>query len=148
MNRIVMVCTGNTCRSPMAEALMRRALAERGIKGVSVSSAGVAAYPGDRASPEAVREMAGLGIDLGGHRAAHVNDVALDGALVLCMTDAHKAAVLRVAPAADVHTIMARAGLTGSVPDPFGQGQTAYAHCAAQLVHAIDLIADQFRKGM
>lgn len=148
MKRIVMVCTGNTCRSPMAEALMRRALHERGVEGVSVSSAGVSAYPGDRASPEAVRQMEAQGMDIGGHRATNIADVALDGALVLCMTEPHRSAVLRIAPTAEAITLMARAGLAGSVSDPFGQGQAAYEQCATQMARAIDIIADEIRKEM
>ncbi len=148
MRRIVMVCTGNTCRSPMAEALMRHALLARGIKDVSVSSAGTSAFPGDRASVEAQRAMASRGLDIATHRAQNLSDVALDEALVLCMADSHLRAVKRLSPDADARMLMACAGLTGNVPDPFGQGQAAYENCANQMARAIELIADRIRKEM
>ena len=72
---VLFVCTGNTCRSPMAEGMFRQRVAERlGCKpeevddrGVMVMSAGISAMMGGRPSPEAVTVMADLGIDLSAH---------------------------------------------------------------------------------
>ncbi|HRI16518.1 MAG TPA: protein-tyrosine-phosphatase, partial [Verrucomicrobiota bacterium] len=66
MKTLLFVCTGNTCRSPMAEALARRALANR--PGWRVYSAGLGAVNGQPPSPHAVRAMRMLGLDISGHR--------------------------------------------------------------------------------
>ena len=67
---ITFVCTGNTCRSPMAEAIARGIIAEDGLRGVTVGSAGTAAWPGAPASDGALRAAARAGLDLGSHRSA------------------------------------------------------------------------------
>ena len=72
---VLLVCTGNTCRSPMAEAICRDMVAKRlgcptdemEDRGVIVTSAGIAAMMGGRASPEAVEMMSAMGLDLAGH---------------------------------------------------------------------------------
>ena len=69
MYRVVLVCTGNTCRSPLAEALLRQALAARGVTGVEVSSAGTGAWEGAPASEGAYLVALEHGLDLSGHRA-------------------------------------------------------------------------------
>ena len=144
--RIVMVCTGNTCRSPMAEALMRNALQTRGIEGVEVCSAGLAVSAGDGANEEAIAQMRKMGCDLRPHRATPIEDAPIDGALVLCMTRGHADAVLRMEPHAEVHLLMECAGLSGAVSDPFGGGSAAYAHCAEQMQRAIEKIADRLNQ--
>src|SRR5690606_14203652 len=65
---LLFVCTGNTCRSPLAEAVARREIARRGWHNVAVRSAGVAAEPGSPATEEAVIAAAELGLDLSQHR--------------------------------------------------------------------------------
>lgn len=139
--QIVMVCTGNTCRSPMAEALMRRALEECGVEGVGVRSAGVSALGGSPVSLEAVIEMRARGLDIEPHRARPVADVSLSGALVLCMTGAHAARLRRIAPDADIHVLMDFAGFHGDIDDPLGQGPEAYKRAADQIWQAVQIIA-------
>ncbi|HET9870670.1 MAG TPA: low molecular weight phosphatase family protein, partial [bacterium] len=64
--KIVFVCTGNTCRSPMAEGLLKKAAAEAGLA-LQVASAGLAAFPGLPAAPEALEACREKGVDLSGH---------------------------------------------------------------------------------
>ena len=105
---VLFVCTGNTCRSPLAEALCKAALARRlgcpeselPRKGFVVNSAGVMAYPGGDASPGAADVARAYGADLTGHRSRLVDPDLLEAATdVIAMTAAHAAGnVVRCSP--------------------------------------------------
>ena len=134
--KLLFVCTGNTCRSPMAEALARALALEKGMA-LSAASAGLAAVQGQGASAGALAAMAGRGLSLAGHRARRFEpDMARD-ALVLAMTRAHAARLQGLAPWADVRTIGEWAKTNEEVLDPFGGSAARYAACAEQLAALI-----------
>ena len=88
--KVVFVCTGNLCRSPMAEGLLRHSLAERGCNGVEVTSVGTWAYADNPAMPEAVETLRELGIDLSQHRSRAVDEAELNEAdVIVVMTSVH-----------------------------------------------------------
>ena len=130
--RVLFVCTGNTCRSPMAEALARRELAERGWTQVEVASAGVAAGSGSPASDGAVEAAAGDGLDVSGHRSTPLTaEMVEESDLVLVMSPSHLARVLQLGGEGRVALIGAFADggegvLEASVPDPFGGDAEEY----------------------
>ena len=126
MQRILFVCTGNTCRSPMAAGLFAKMLQERGVTGIAVASAGLAAFDGAPASAEAVEVMRQFGVDLSGHRTRRLTrEMVLTADLVLTMTKRHKEAVLALAPeaAGKVFTLREFAGNFAGGTDPGAAGK-------------------------
>jgi len=136
--RIVFICTGNTCRSSMAEALARQWLDNNApaAAGVEVTSAGLAAWSGSPASDNAVKVMAAAGIDLTAHRAKPLTgELVRESDVVLVMTDSHKRAITDNFPdfAPKVFTLGEFTGSNTDVPDPFGQPVHIYEKCAIKL---------------
>lgn len=138
---VVLVCTGNTCRSPMAEALLRKRLADRlGCKieelddrGVVVMSAGVSAAPGGRSTPEAVDVMRERGLDLSQHESQPMSDRLVRFAdLILTMTRSHRETLLAHWPEAEPRTHLISHG-RGEVSDPIGGPLEHYRRCAEQI---------------
>jgi protein-tyrosine phosphatase len=100
MTSILVVCTGNVCRSPMAEGLLRKALVDvLGDDAPAVSSAGIAGWEGSAAMPEAVAAAAELDVDIAGHRARRLRPGMAETAdLVLGMSREHRDAIVRSTP--------------------------------------------------
>lgn len=141
---VLMICSGNTCRSPMAEGLARKMIAsslgltegDLDAAGVRVISAGVFASPGLPVSPEAVEVMSRKGVKIAGHRSRMLERENINEAdLILCMTGSHRRAVLAMSPSAADKTLMLDA--TGDIEDPIGAGQGAYDRCAAAIENAL-----------
>ena len=140
--RIVMVCTGNTCRSPMAEHLLKRRLGEEGISNVAVESAGLAAYPGQPASGGALRAMNKRGVEgLAQHKARQFTQGVGQGALVLCMAQSHCDYIKGAWPGVNVHLLREYAGLGGDIADPYGQDDAAYERAAQQIEQAVQALS-------
>jgi protein-tyrosine phosphatase len=101
MAEILVVCSGNICRSPIAEGLLRRALERRvGDDAPRVSSAGSIAADGGPATPSAVEAARELGIDIAGHRARRLSASLADADLIVCMAAEHRDAIAALAPSA------------------------------------------------
>src|SRR2546427_4713640 len=80
MGRILLVCTGNICRSPMAEAFVRHELDQRGIGGISVGSSGVSGWGGSPPTPEVADALGGDGVDVSQHRARRLDRTLVEAA--------------------------------------------------------------------
>jgi protein-tyrosine phosphatase len=102
MTSILVLCTGNVCRSPIAEGMLRSLLEKRfGAAAPSVASAGMAGWEGSDADPGSVAAAAELGFDISAHRARHVDvDEVLGASLVLAMAAVHRDEVFRLLPRA------------------------------------------------
>jgi tRNA threonylcarbamoyl adenosine modification protein (Sua5/YciO/YrdC/YwlC family) len=132
---IAIVCTGNTCRSPMAEALLRERIVEKfgSEDTIRVLSAGVAAGAGMGASPQAIEVMGGRGLDLTGHSSRPLDDSVMKVAdLVLTMTEGHRAAILAAWPEMHDRVFPLRRD-GGDISDPVGMPVEVYKHCAEQI---------------
>lgn len=136
MFRILLLCTGNTCRSPMAAALLSDMVVKADLTDkITVASAGIAAWP-QPASAHAQAVMRQSGLSLDNHRSQPLGLAELKQAdLVLTMTAAHKRAAAGMAPGltGKIYTLSEFADMPGEVADPFGGSEADYRRCAAQL---------------
>jgi low molecular weight protein-tyrosine phosphatase len=121
MATILLVCTGNICRSPMAEGLLRRELEQRDIRDMHVESTGVSGWEGSPPTPEAVEAISEYGLDISGHSARRLTRPMVEGAdLVVAMSSEHRDAVARLVPAGEsrTFTIKELVHLLESSPQP------------------------------
>lgn len=134
---ILFVCTGNTCRSPMAACMARALLAENNKDWVQVDSRGLAAAEGEPASENAQIVMERMGLDLSAHRARQLTGEDLAKAdLIVTMTEAHKRALLAVR-SQGVVTLKELAGEQGDIVDPFGGSLDRYMDCAEEIYRCL-----------
>ncbi|MBR9990591.1 MAG: low molecular weight protein arginine phosphatase [Gemmatimonadetes bacterium] len=138
---LLFVCSGNTCRSPMAEAITRSLLRERGWKHVDVASAGTGAVTGSSASPEAVVVARERGLELDGHTSQPLTPELIGWAdLVLVMGPSHMYAVRELGGAEKVSLVTAFVdgdGHAEPVADPFGGDEELYREAFAQIEEAV-----------
>lgn len=156
--RILIVCHGNTCRSPMAVGALRRALADRGLRNrVEVSSAGIAVRdPGGPADPRALRSASARGIDIAAHCRRQISAADLAAADLVVVVDlAVEAAVnaLAMGGRADRHvrrltSFASIDGLPADIRDPYTAGtQFAYEEALDLIVAACAGLADAIAAG-
>jgi len=141
---ILIVCTANICRSPMAAGLLQHALSAQPepLRSLKVISAGLSARSGDRVSENSVLALKKTGIDISGHRSRPVTQELLNNALiVLGMTDSHRTMILLQAEPPPAHLHLFRDFLPPSVdreiPDPFGGPLRLYEQSRDEMVEAI-----------
>ena len=140
------VCSGNTCRSPMAAAIANAEIASRlGIAyealetvNVRALSAGVSARVGAPLTDEAAEVLRSLSVPVQPHAARNLTpELAEKAELILCMTKAHREAVVEMLPAVAGKTYCL--DVQTDIPDPIGKGMPAYVACALQIQRLVQL---------
>jgi protein-tyrosine-phosphatase len=146
--KVLFVCTGNTCRSPMAEGLLRKLALEKQLP-VEVQSAGLAAFAGVPATPEAVEACKEKGVDLTTHQSQPLSKtLVMESELILTMTEKHKEMILKKMPALQekVSLFSEFAGVgVEDVEDPVGQPLESYRKVADQMEGYLQKALDRLK---
>lgn len=141
---ILFVCTGNTCRSPMAAGLAAKALsdklhcrpAELPQRGYGVLSAGLAAAGGGGPTPEAAAAVKMLGADISAHRSRKLTSGLVHSSdMIFCMTNLQVEEVRSLAP--DAAQKVQRLDAAADIPDPIGCGPDVYVPTARRILKAV-----------
>lgn len=149
--KITFVCTGNTCRSPMAEALLAKKLKAGGIN-AEVQSRGLSVHSNESVNPKACEALSTLGIYNFNHNAMQLelSDIASSD-IVLTMTQQQKRQLIKLYPN-DKYKIFTlseyAADSLDDITDPFGKSQVFYNYCCSELSALIDLLYDEIKEQM
>ena len=149
LKRILLVCTGNSCRSVMAQGLMQHMLQQAGLDAVTVESSGTFAIAGMTPTRETQRVLWEAGIDCSHHRARSLTPEMIAGAdLILVMEQSHLPEVLHRAPDAKGKTHLLKTyGLAAgepvtnpNIPDPIGKPMEVYEVCFMEIREAVERV--------
>ncbi len=139
--KVMFICTGNICRSAMAEAMLKKMLKEKNKANIQVYSCGIYAETGDFPTQNAIDVMEQYGINLKTHKATNIKEAKIEEMdLILCATLSHKIAVLQSYPKVQnkIYTMKEYAGLSNEnqnldIADPWGYNIQVYKNCAKEI---------------
>ena len=143
MKKVLCVCLGNTCRSPMMEAMLRHELSVRGVE-VQVESAGLLKEAeGQDAFTSSVMEMRDRGLDISGHKSRHVGSIGelTQFDLIICVGRSEADRVVALEPTL-ADRVMVANEVNGGIPNPWEKGDEAYRTCALTIVSVMGEMAE------
>ena len=153
MMNVLFICTGNTCRSPMAEGYFKKLCIDKGRNDIVVSSAGTYAMEGIPPSESAIAVLKDYCVDISSLRSSHLSYEQLEAAdLIVVMTENHYHQVLTLDPAAFSKVKMLlefKAGKKENVNDPYGGSKSVYSYCFEEMKIALENLfnhIDKFKK--
>lgn len=147
--KIIFVCTGNTCRSPMAEAILRKMVYAENLD-VIVESRGTSVYSEDPINPKSAEALATIGISNVVHKAKQImkNDIE-ESDIVLTMTQQHKLALLKTYPdfRYKIFTLAEYAeDSRDDISDPFGKSQIFYNFCVQEIKKLVESLFEEIKE--
>lgn len=138
--KILFVCTGNTCRSPMAEGILRFLTKEKDMN-LQIKSAGIAVYDGEKASKNTIEAMKKIGIDISEHKASQIHrDLVEEVDLILTLSRSHKEFIVLNYPSSKnkIFTLTEYAyGVEKDIEDPFGRSLAVYEKTRDEIYQAV-----------
>ncbi|MCB0324542.1 MAG: hypothetical protein KDD69_13260 [Bdellovibrionales bacterium] len=152
---VVVVCKGNICRSPYAEARIQAALHQAHIEGIEVRSAGLEAGTGKPAEAAAIRAAAARGVDLRAHRSAPLTPELLSQTDLIVLMEPNQLRDLRRLEGFSSKTdtvLMGALTLEGGYPlvvrDPFGRSDDCFSHCFSQIDSGAERLVGELRASL
>jgi protein-tyrosine phosphatase len=143
--KILFVCSGNTCRSPLAAAYFKKKCVEEKLGKIDIVSAGTVAASGFSASDNSAKIAKEFGFDISGHKSRPLKPEDISaGDMIIAMTSVHKEAIsaasFKGAGNKKIHLLLdfAPDGSSGDIPDPFGRNIGVYRECFLQMKPALD----------
>ena len=153
INKVLFVCTGNICRSPFAEGLLKTLLDQKDLKGITADSAGLLALPGRPATPLGQQVAAEFGVDLSESRAKSLSqDLVAWSDLVLVMEKSHEEALLSAFPGTAGKVLLLRhfarhGSRRRGIADPYGLQYEAYRFCFLDIGDAVSGLVEYLSGG-
>lgn len=150
MTKIMFVCTGNICRSPMAHYYMQKKVKDMGLEDkFLISSCGTYAVTGEPATDNAVISMKEYGVNLENHRATNIDDTDIDNYdYVITLTTQHKKNVLHYYPKLDGKVFTLKEFVLDNkkymdIDDPWGLNIIVYKDTAKEIVENVDKLIEK-----
>ncbi len=146
---VLFICTGNTCRSPMAEGLLKKILQDKKKNVIAVKSAGVMAVDGIPATTGAILTMSEMGVDISSHKSSKLRPALVkESDLILVMERYHKDALLRLDPKIENKVKLLKEYTNASpveldIADPLGSPLEVYRDCAKEIQGCILKLVDE-----
>lgn len=152
MIKIMFVCTGNICRSPMAHYYMQKRVKDLGIENdFLISSCGVYACTGEKATQNAIFVMKEYNVDMENHRATNIADTNIeDYDYIITLTTRHKEQIKYHYPKLDSNIYTLRefvdeSSIYQSIDDPWGLNYNVYKACAKEIVENVDKLIEKLK---